>query len=195
MKNTVLIISTTILGVLVLMIVMTINGRMNRSMEITSNLSSVVEEAVENMALEPKYTIENTSTFVADLTEYLSMTIDAVSDVKVDVLKVDKERGMLSIRATLVFKHPNGNEGTVSHETLAIFNKMVGEEKEQHRVTFYVGSDIHKEYIVYDGTVLPPPQNPALTEGTFQGWVNADGSAVDFSKPITEGVVYYASIG
>lgn len=195
MKNTVLIISTTILGVLVLMIVMTINGRMNRSMEITSNLSSVVEEAVENMALEPKYTIENTSTFVADLAEYLSMTIDAVSDVKVDVLKVDKERGILSIRATLVFKHPNGNEGTVSHETLAIFNKMVEDEVEIYRATFYVGSEIYKEYVIEEGSILSVPKPPVLTEGTFLGWVDGSGAVIDFSKPLLQDVIYYASIG
>lgn len=195
MKNTVLVITTTILGVLVLMIVMTVNGRMNRSMEIKSNLPSVVESAVENLSLDPKYTVENTSTFVADLTEYLSVTVDAVSDVKVDVLKVDKEKDVLSIRVTLNYKHPNGNKGTVSHETLAFLNKMLQDEEEQHHVTFYIGSDIHKEYTVLEGTVLSLPQDPVLTEGTFLGWVNADGSAADFSRPVIEDVVYFANIG
>jgi len=196
MKNTVLVITTTILGVLLLMIVMTVNGRMNRSMEIKSSLPSVVEEAVENLTLNPKYTVENTSTFVADLTEYLSVTVDAVSDVRVDVLKVDKEKDVLSIRVTLSFNHPNGKKGTVSHETLAFLNKILQDEEEQHHhVTFYIGSDIHKEYTVLEGTVLPLPQDPVLTEGIFFGWVNADGSAADFSRPVIEDVVYFANIG
>lgn len=195
MKNTVLIISSTILGVLVLMIVMTINGRMNRSMEVKSNLPSVVEAAVENLTSDPKYTIENTSTFVADLTEYLSVTVDAVSDVKVEVLKTDKERGILSIRATLVFKHPNGNTGTTSHETLAFFNKIVQDEKETCRATFYIGSEVYKEYVLEKGATLPVPTPPALATGTFLGWVDAGGAVVDFTQPMTEDVIFYASIG
>ena len=195
MRNTVLVITTTILGVMVLMIVMTINGRMNRSMELKSNLSSVVEETIENMVLNPKYSIQNTNEFVADLIETLVLTLDAVSDVRVDILQCDKERGILSVKVTLSYLHPNGDPGTIMCERLAIFNKMIRKEQEHYHVRFCIGFDIYKEYIILNGTALPPPQTPILTEGTFLGWVNTDGSAVDFSRPITEDVVYYASIG
>ena len=90
MRNTVLVITTTILGVIALMIVMTINGRMNRSMELKSNLSSVVEETIENLILNRQYSIHNTNEFLADLTENLVLTVDAVSDVRIDILECDK---------------------------------------------------------------------------------------------------------
>lgn len=195
MKNIVVVISTTILGVLVLMIVMTINGRTNRSMEIQSNLSSVVEETMDNMALNPKYNIQNTNEFIADLVETLSMTIDAQSDVTVDVLQCDKERGILSVKVTLSYVHPNGNLGTVECERNVIFNKLQEEELKQCRVTFYIGSDIYKEYIVTEGAILTAPVSPSITDGVFYGWIDGTGVTVDFSQPVLQDVVYYANVG
>lgn len=179
---------------ILLMIVMTINGRMNRSMELKSNLSSVVEETIENMMLNPKYEIQNTNEFIADLIENLILTLDAVSDVKVDILQCDKERGILSVKVTLIYMHPNGNPGSVTCEKIAIFNKVVEEKKEKYRVTFLVGEDLYKEYVVLDGTVLVRPVEPNVSEGTFLDWIKEDGSIMDFSKPITEDVICFASI-
>lgn len=195
MRNAVLIITTTILGVMVLMIVMTINGRMNRSMEITSNLPSIVEETLENMVSNPKYDIHNTNEFIADLTETLSMTVDAKSDVTIEILQCDKERGVLSIRVTLSYTHPNGQIGTVSCEKLAIFNKLLEDEVERYRVIFYVDSDIYKEYVVTEGTIITEPVSPVLSEGVFYRWVDGNAAPVDFSQPVLQDRIYYAIVG
>lgn len=194
MRNAVLITTTAILSILTLMIVMTINGRMNRSMEVTSNFPSIVEETLENMVLNPKYNIENTNEFVADLVETLSMTVDADSDVEVDILQCDKERGILSVRATLNFTHPNGKTGTVSTEKLAIFNQLLEDEVEQYRVIFYVGSDVYKEYVVTEGTIIAAPVSPVLSEGVFYRWVDGSAVPVDFSLPVLQNQTYYAII-
>lgn len=195
MKNTILIITTTILGVLVLMTVMTINGRMNRSMEVTSSLPSIVEETIENMTQNPKYSIHNTNEFAADLSENLAVTVDAVSNVRVDVLQCDKDRGILSVKVMLDYKHPNGNTGTIACERLAIFNKIEENEKNEYRVSFFIGSDLYKEYVVPEGAALPEPVTPILGEGVFIGWVNSSGGTADFTQPVLEDVVYFASIG
>ena len=195
MRNTVLIIATIVLGMLVLMIVMTINGRMNRSMEITSNLSSVVEETMENLVSNPKYSIQNTNEFVADLAETLSIAIDAESDITVDILQCDKEKGLLSVKVTLSYVHPNGNLGTVECEKLAIFNRSLEDEVEQYRVTFYVGSDIYKEYVVTEGTIITAPVFTSLSEGVFYRWVDGNAVPVDFSQPILQDMICYAILG
>ena len=44
MKNVIVMMISAILGVLTLMVVMTMNGRTNRSMELQSSLPSVVED-------------------------------------------------------------------------------------------------------------------------------------------------------
>lgn len=195
MRNTVLVITTTILGVIALMIVMTINGRMNRSIELKSNLSSVVEETIENLILNRQYSIHNTNEFLADLTENLVLTVDAVSDVRIDILECDKDRGLLSVKVTFSYVHPNGKPGSITCEKTVILNKLIREDMTWCRVTFYVGPELYKEYIVLEGTILAGPLEPMLSEGTFLGWVNGDGNRVDFSKPITEDVVCFASVG
>lgn len=195
MKNTILIITMTILGVLVLMTVMTINGRMNRSMEVTSSLPSIVEETLEQMTQNTKYSIHNTNEFVADLSGNLAVTVDAVSNVRVDVLQCDKDRGILSVKVILDYKHPNGDTATIACERLAILNKLVGNEKNEYRVSFFIGSDLYKEYVVPGGTTLPEPIAPILEEGVFIGWVNSSGGMADFTQPVLEDVVYFASIG
>jgi len=128
MKNVVLILGTLLSGVIMLLIVMTVNGRMNRSMELKSNLSSIVEASMENMMQNPKYSIHNINEFVADFMENLSLTIDSESDVRVDILDCDTQKGLLSVRVTLLYTHPNGMPGTVSCERLVIFDKVISSE-------------------------------------------------------------------
>lgn len=194
MRNVIVLISTTAIGILVLFIVMTINGRMVRSMELSSNLSSVVEETLENMTLNPKYNIQNTNAFIADFVETLSMSIDANSDVAVDILQCDKERGILSVRVMSSYVHPNGDSGTISCEKHVILDKLPEIKGNQYRVVFYVGSEIYKEYVLTEGAVLAAPVPPIISDGTFAGWIDGSGVAADFTQSLIQDVVYYAVI-
>lgn len=123
MKNIILIISETMMGVLTLMIVMTIDGRMNRSMELQSNLSSVVEETVDNALLKKKYGVNDTNEFMADMVSELAVVLDAKSDITVDILQCDKEKGILAVKVTAAFLHPNGKVGTVTCERNVILDR------------------------------------------------------------------------
>ena len=69
MKNIATMISSIILGAITLLIVMTVQGRMNRSTELESNLSSIIEETVEIMTVDKKYDIEHAEEFLADFQE------------------------------------------------------------------------------------------------------------------------------
>ena len=114
MKNVIVMMISAILGVLTLMVVMTMNGRTNRSMELQSSLPSIVESTLENMAVSKKYTINDRNEFLADMVESLAVSLDAASDIKVDVLGCDMEKGLLSVRVTAEYLHPNGKTGTVT---------------------------------------------------------------------------------
>ena len=111
-------------GAMVFLILMTMVGRTKRSVEIESNLSSVVEETVENMAVNPKYTIDNVDEYVADMTQYLADVLEADSDIKIEIEKADKERGLLAVKVTERFLHPNGKVGMVSDSRVVILNKL-----------------------------------------------------------------------
>ena len=84
MKNIVTIISCTLIGAITLAIVMSVSGRMNRRMEVKSNLPSAVEETVENLSLK-KYSIADIEEYLADFTATLSDFIDTDSELTVSV--------------------------------------------------------------------------------------------------------------
>lgn len=191
MRNIILTITGTILGVLTLLIVMTINGRMNRSMELQSNLSSVVEETVENLAKSNKYADQNE--FLADLVESVSDLWDSKSDIMVDILESDREKGLLAVKVTASFYHPNGKIGTVKCEKNVILNQWQADDtKRNHIVRFQIGDIPYKTYEVLQNNLITPPAEPHRVDETFFGWKDSNGNVADFSQPVTQDLVYYA---
>lgn len=195
MKNSVLIFLCIISGTVTLMITMTMYGRVHRSMELQSNLSSVVEETVENLMINSNYSINDRNEFLADLTESLSYTIDAQSDIEVDVWQCDTDRGILAVNVSAIYKHPNGNDGAVSCERMVIFNKREATvEPVQYKVSFYVGSTCYKTYEVSENSVISSPAIPKEGGKVFYGWMNADGTAADITQSVTQNMCYYADL-
>ena len=100
MKNVVLILNGMVLLLLSLIILMAIYGRMNHSMELQSNLSSVMEEQINEMMLNEEYSITNTQEFLTDFIGNLVVALDGKYDLTIDVLQVDMEKGILAVRVT-----------------------------------------------------------------------------------------------
>ena len=71
MKNVMLIWVSAMLGILSILLVMIVYGRSSRSMELKSNLPTVVEATVDEVMLDRKYSINNSQEFVADFVENL----------------------------------------------------------------------------------------------------------------------------
>ena len=194
MKNIALGIINIILGTLTLMIVMSVYGRMNRSMELQSSLSSIVEETVENMTVNPKYTIHNTNEWLADFVQNLSVRLDTQSDLTVEIMQCNKEKGILSVKVTETYLHPNGKQGTVECERNVILNKLQEDAVESYTVSFYIGTELYKEYLVWEENKINAPVSPQNVTGIFQGWVDEYGNTVDFSQPVTKNIICYADI-
>lgn len=192
MKNTVIMIVNTIIGVIVLAILMTTGGRRERSMELNDNLSSVVEETV-NMLLEDKqYNIKESNEFLADLVENLSIVLDSECDITVNVEKVDVETGILSVRIVEKYRHPNGNTGMVECTKTVILNKTVEAEQQLYTIRYYVGDEVYKTYHVAEGDVIPIPVTPTSESGSFFCWVDENNYMADFSGIVTQDLAYYA---
>ena len=94
MKNVVLMLNGMVLLLLSLIMLMAIYGRMNYSMELQSNLSSVMEEQINEMMLNEEYSITSTQEFLADFIGNLVVALDGKYDLTVDVLQVDMEKGI-----------------------------------------------------------------------------------------------------
>ena len=195
MKVVVRSIMITCIGAVVLLTIMTVTGRMNRATEIESNLSSVVEETVENMEANPYYTINNTEEFVADMAEYLVEALDSDSDLVIEMEKIDKDKGLLAVKVTEKFLHPNGNEGSVSCDRTVIFNRISEVEDVLYTVNFYLSqADAlpYKTCRVLAGDTVSAPADPASETGNFIAWKDGNGYLADFTQPVVQDLSYYA---
>lgn len=123
MKNIVTMITTTILGAITLMIVMTLQGRMSRSMEMESTLPAIVEEVAINMLEQSSYSINEADVYMTELVQNLTLVIDSDANLRVEIIKLDVETGALSIRVTEEYRHPNGKVGAVDCERTVILDK------------------------------------------------------------------------
>ena len=196
MRNMAVRITIFLLGGIMLMMVMTTDGRTNRSMEIKSNLDSAVESTVEQLKLKDAYDINNVNEYVSDLTQGISAAIDSDSKVDVKVMNIDKESGLLSVRVEETFIHPNGNEGKVSAERTVILNKIEEEEDEVYTVKFYVAqgeSTVYKQCKVRKGDYLSSPAIPQVEGMTFIDWISTTGA--NLSVPIESDMEFYGTWG
>lgn len=199
MKHLQLIVGIILTMGLTLIIIVTMAGRRGRQVEIDSNLPSVVEDTVENLMLEKKYDINNYNELIADLVSNLSIDLDTDSDIMVEVLKADKEKGLLCIKVIEEYKHPNGNTGTVECERTVFLNKVDEPDPETYTVKFFLKKDDivsgrpYKVCEVCKGDAASVPVEPTSTDGTFAGWLDPNDYAADFSMPVTGDLIYYAA--
>ena len=150
------IVTTCIAGVIFLTI-MAVSGRMNRSMELKSNLPSAAEETAENL-LTKKYNVTDKNQLEADFLETLADTLDSDSDIRLKVNAADKEKQLLSVSVTEEFKHPNGKPGTVSYDRTAVVNKLQEEVLETYQISYYLtntDTECYKCYTVHADDMVP----------------------------------------
>ena len=187
------IVTTCIAGVIFLTI-MAVSGRMNRSVELKSNLPSVAEETAENL-LTKKYNVTDKNQLEADFLETLAYAIDSDSDIRLKVNAADKEKQLLSVSVTEEFKHPNGKPGTVSYDRTAVVNKLQEEVLETYQISYYLtntDTECYKCYTVHADDMVPVPKDPVVEGKIFTGWADAEGNALDQNMTMTQDAAYYA---
>ena len=136
MKNAAMIIVSAIMGFLVLGIVLTIGGSMNRRCEAETILPSAMEKTIEGMTLAEE-DCSSGELVLAECVELLAAEIDTDSDVVLEIYQNDVQKGVLSMKLEEKFRHPNGMEGTAEAVRTIIREKRKNVSKEQYRVRFY----------------------------------------------------------
>lgn len=194
MKNAAIMIVSVILGVIALASVMTITGRTDRQTELSANLSSAVEETVNTLLVKKQYQLADREEFIADFRENLAKVIDSDCDITVNVAGMDLQKGLLSVRVTAEYEHPNGEPGSVTCERTVIFDQTKAEEVGICVVRFYLapGGECYKQYKLHPGECPAPLKSPQSAYGSFAGWFDADGNLIDFSQPVDRDMTYYA---
>lgn len=191
MKHAVYGVALGLMFILFAAIGVTVQGRAVRDDEAEETLAKAVEATANVLFGGNKiYTIENNEEFVADFLKELSLQLGSDSRLSVDVVKADYEKGMLSIKITENYRHPNGNEGVVEAYKTVIYDKKTLEDAEMVLISFYrteeemeKGGEAFKTFQTVSGdTVFPPagpkhPGNPSRF--WFRHWKEMDGSVFD----------------
>lgn len=185
------------LGILLLLILLTLTGRMNRSVEIKSNLSSIAEETVEDMGSGKYGSIQMAE---AEVVRELAERVDGMAEITVEMEKTDVEQGLLAMKVTETWKHPNGKTGTVQDSRVVILNQLEVPEIKEVTVKFYLSKDsmengekCYKCCYLYEGDRVSPPAAPVKKGMVFDGWRDSRDYIADFSVPVQQDIVYYAA--
>lgn len=123
-KNTVLILMGGLTLLLTILIMSAVYEKMNFDMEVESNLSSVMEKQLYEVISEESEGIENTQIFLAGFIQQLIVALDGKYDLTVEVLQLDLEKGIMSVRVQADFLYLNGKPGVVTCEKTVIFNQL-----------------------------------------------------------------------
>lgn len=125
MKNVFLGFGITICSIISIVIVMTLCGTNMRQNELNRAVDSAVQDTVENQFDTKTYSVSSNDEFIADFIEALLVQINSDCSVKVNVLDVDYQKGLLSVEVTQKYKHPIGTEGQVSVKRTVIMEQYM----------------------------------------------------------------------
>lgn len=200
MKLNQFVICTLVVICLTSVILITVGGRSNRQSELDSTLDAVVEETLSNVKADHTYEIANYQEFLADFMQALSVNLDCDSDIIINVLKADMEKGLLSIEVIEKYTHPNGKSGTVKCDKTVIFNQLLSEDTDTYTIHYYLseddmtaGENCYKTYDITSGDLIPAPIEPESTTGEFVCWVDEDGNEWNDSIQVTIDKNFYAT--
>ena len=195
MKNVILIFTYVVIGALTLGIIVSAMGREARNVELQSNLSNAVEESLANAMEEKNYTIADQNEFLADVTENITEVLDTNSTVDVKVMKVDLNKGLLSLRVVESFNYVNGKTGSVKCDRTVVFDKRGQDDDDKYDVYYYINADDdrpYKRYTLLKGDTILIPKEPSRAGYTFEGWKDADGNAPVSDQTVESGLTYVA---
>lgn len=98
MKHTVYGISLAAIALLVVAIALGISGKNVRANEMETSLNAAIEQSMEQLRIGKGSGEGNSQDMVADFNQLLLLQMESDSDVQVEVLTADAERGILDVR-------------------------------------------------------------------------------------------------
>jgi hypothetical protein len=192
MKHVIYGVISIVTVVLTLVLMAAVAGRHTREQEMQVALRQAVEESVDQVMMQGKYTLHSKEELVADFTSLLVgrlRTKDPNLHLKVDIAGVDEVRGLLSVHVTEEFTHPNGRIGTTEASATVVFEQE--EKRDLFRVDYIVPKSIcleaqgdnvyipeeYKSYLFEEGDRIKAPVNPPNYGAKhFAAWADEDGA-------------------
>ena len=125
MKNVFLGFGITICAIISIVIVMTLCGTNMRQNELNRAVDIALLDTVENQFDSKTYSVSSNDEFIADFIEALLVQINSDCTVKINILDVDYQKGLLSVEVIEKYKHPIGTEGEVSVKRTVIMEQYM----------------------------------------------------------------------
>lgn len=198
MKNGVLILLSGLLGAILLAVVITIGGNMNRSVELQGNLSGAVEESVDGSRYRDERV--HADELIEECMTQMVFALDSDMGIELRVYQEDAEKGILSVCTVADYLHLNGAQGDTAWERTAIYEQDGKDETMSScSVRFYENKELlleqgecYKAYLVFSGSNIAEPHEPKKDGCRFAGWRDVNDYIADFSQPVIQDISYYA---
>ena len=180
MKNIIITITFVVMTIMTLFIVESLHAKEYRTVELSEAVDNALIATMNNVAGNKCYTIGSNEEFVEDFKQILMTSVDSASELDIEVLNADYEKGILSVKVTENYEYLNGRQGNVT-KTATVLLDQKQQEKNYYTVKYYVGDSLYKSYQLVEGTAIIVPKNPELEGMSFVCWKNKNGDAVDMS--------------
>ena len=180
MKNIIITITFVVMTIMSLFIVESLHAKEYRTVELSEAVDNALIATMNNVAGNKCYTIGSNEEFVEDFKQILMTSVDSASELDIEVLNADYEKGILSVKVTENYEYLNGRQGNVT-KTATVLLDQKQQEKNYYTVKYYVGDSLYKSYQLVEGTAIIMPKNPELEGMSFVCWKNKNGDAVDMS--------------
>lgn len=169
MKHTVYGISLAAVALLVVAIALGISGKNVRANEMETSLNAAIEQSMEQLRIGKGSGEGNSQDMVADFNQLLLLQMESESDVQVEVLTADAERGILDVRVRERYQNILGQGREAVCRKSVILEGYV-EKNGYHTVTFLVDGQMYSQYSLYGGGKVVFPKAPEKSGKTFQHW-------------------------
>ena len=170
MKYTIYGISLSAIAILVVAAVMVFSGRNVRRNEMETALNAAIEQSLKQLESKKGYEIGNKQELVADFNRILLLQVESDSDLQVDILTADAQKGALDVRVTETYRNILGLSETITCRKSVIMEEYV-EKKPYFIVTFLVEGEVYHRYTICQGGTVVTPKNPNRGRKHFSCWV------------------------
>lgn len=174
MKHTIYGAALAVAAVLIIAAALAVSGRDVRENEMDKALNTAVEESLGQLKAEGGYGFNDYHELIADFNQALLLHVSSDSDIKIDILTADLERGVLDVEIELSYQTVNGKKGKSSCRKTVILEEY-SDRMGYHTVTFISEGQVHAKYSLYEGSVIVEPQEPKREGHEFLRWKKNGG--------------------
>lgn len=191
MKNVIIGIGLTLMLCVSILILYTVYGHNTRQNEVEEALTVAVEQSLENMKIDKKYDVKDKDEFIADFTQNLLLLVESDSEVEINILSIDIDKGLFDVEVIMTYNQPNGTTGYASCRKTVILEEYRPKEPVYCFIKFLTEKENrsgnfedYKTFAICEGSHVIFPQTTPEQEGhTFKGWSLTKPSAENSYSP------------